>query len=572
MADTKRFGALLVAAASCIGLAAMAAESQHKDMNITGEMQFDAVTRRGTTTFNRAEGGRNASADFGGGTNRNAYTNDESSLIQQKVYLNFGFDLTTNSKAFVQIGGRGLAGDNQDTTNAGAGVVQNGDSSITARIRQAYVELHEVFLPELGLKLGMQDVVMGLDRGDNNHFVMYTPGWGKHYQIRDGGRVERSYSTRSRNIRTGANNAPAAGAHTVGGTSTAANGFDDVGWNDVGTFAWFVTWNQKDMFSANLFYVKLEEEGTGFNDSYLWGTDVKVPLKMINDKSMLMGHLFNVKDSSFAQAEIGSAATGTATADANQSGSGTNFWQYGLGGSITVQDNFEFYAEGAWQDGSFADSFDYVGVLNTGYDEGKEKRQDAYAYYFGASAKIPGAADFKPTVDVSWWSYSGDDIQDDNKNNGFINYGDNKSTMVVEDNDYGIGLSNNYNVWRLKGSVDFDGLLKKGRKTPFTMSYHAFDVNADRVRGTLVPSTARPNGDINPSRLGSEFDISLAHEYSENVTFKVAYGIFWPGMYVRENANLGMSGDGANTAAGMPAGAGDGSAAEVMMFTTSVKF
>lgn len=553
MADMKPFGALLIAAAACVGATAFAAEQQHNAINITGEMQFDAVNREGTTTFTQAEQGFNPSADQATSPG-NDLTRDESSLISTKVYLNFGFDLSTNAKAFVQLGGRGIGGNNADNTNSGASAANGGgDSNINVLIRQAYVELKEVLVPGLGLKLGIQDMVKGLDRGDGNHFVMYSPGWGKHFQVRDAGKVERSFSTRARG-----QNVPAA----------TSNGFDDLNWTDTGAFAWVATWEQKDLMSGDLFYVALENDGQGDHGGYLWGAEARMPLKMVNDKSLFTVHAFNVRDNSHSQSE---------QALATKPGTGLDFWQYGFGADLHLQDAFELYGEAAWQNGTFEKNYSFVNGSPT--DQGIEKRQNAYAYYLGAKVMVPGAADFKPALDLQYASFSGDDNQHDEKNTGFINYGDNKSSIVVEENEYGIGLSNNYNVWRLKGSVDLAGLgsMSKGRKTPFTVSYHMFDVNESKIGSNLSPTTANATakGEVSPDGLGEELDFTLAHEYSENVTFKLGYGIFFPGMYIRENANLSPQRSTAGTQSTLGAQsvlAGDGNAASVMIFTTSVKF
>ncbi|GEM_PF-5005333 len=572
MADTKRFGALLVAAAVCAGLSAAYAEGKGGTVSITGEMEITAASRKGTTSFTSGQNrvAALAPADASRATNSpEVRNNDETSLTQTKVYLNFGFDLTQNARVFVQLGGRGLAGNNvaANTTNTqtNAGGSQSGDSSFETRVRQAYVELHEVLVHELGLRFGIQDMVMGLDRGDGNHFVMDSRGWGKHFQFRDGGRLENSYSTRRRQGQT-----PAA--------ATAAS-FDDVQVNDGGTFAWVATWDQKDMFSANLFWVTLENTGNGVqNGSYIVGVDLKAPLKMVNDKSVVTAHLFNVKDDSFVQLPLTQGAAGT------KIGSGANFWQYGLGADMFVTSAFEAYGEFALQHGKFADNWDGV-QPSVGVDIGQEKEQDAYAYYVGGKFMVPGAASFKPSVDVSYWSFSGDDDQNDNKNSGFINYGDNKSSMVLEENEYGIGLSNNYNALRIKGTLDLVGTgMTRGHSTPVSISYHNFMVNASRIRGTFantgdVAVGSNRNADLNADGLGEEWDFSIAHEYSENVTFKLGYGMFRPGMYIRENANLSVSdvtgGAGPNSAVpvlGTPGLSGDGAMATVLTFTTSVKF
>lgn len=574
MADTKHFGALLVAAAACAGLSAAYAEGKGGSVNIGGEMQIDAVSRKGTTSFTSGHNRVAALApgDVANLNNSTGRNSDESDLIQTKVYLNFGFDMTQNAKVFVQLGGRGISGNNvgENTTAPGtnAGTAQAGDSSFNTQVKQAYVELHEFLTPDLSAKFGIQDMVMGLDRGDGNHFVMDSRGWGKHFQFRDGGRVERSYSTRVRNGQ--------ALPGPAGATSLATSGFNDLSVNGGTPFAWVMTYAQKDMFSVDMFWVKLEETGNGIQeDSYLWGFNGKLPLKaMVNDKSFMTGHLINVKDDSFVQAPI-TAAT--------KLGSGSNFWQYGLGADMHFG-QFEGYGEFSIQDGKFSDHFNGVQPAPGGVDVGQEKNQEAYAYYLGVKAMVPGADKFKPSVDVSYWSFSGDDDQNDSRNSGFINYGDNKSSMVLEDGEYGIGLSNNYNALRLKGTLDLVGTgMTRGHSTPVSVTYHNFGVNATRIRGIFAngaqggPAGAGAITDLNPSGLGEEWDFSIAHEYSENVTFKLGAGMFRPGMYIRENAILSVSdvtnSNGAVPVLGAPGNqAGDGAMATVMTFTTSVKF
>lgn len=562
MSDMKRLGAMLVATAAGFGLTAWGAEQDHAKINITGELAIDAVSRKNTTTFNSAESWTNPGVNV---TNfANTKQNDASDLIQTKVYLNFGVDLNTNSRVFIQMGGKNTAGNNTGVAaNPNTGMAYGtpgGDSSFNARIRQAYLEMNEVLVSGMGIRFGIQDMVKGIDRGDANHFVMYSPGWGKHFQIRNAGRVERSYSTRGRTQNLPANN---------------ALGFDDLNTTDGGTFAWVVTYDVKDIGSAELFYVKLEEAGNDYaNDSYIWGVDGRMPLKNVSEGSVATAHLFNVRDDSILQQEV---------AVTDRPGSGTDFWQFGLGTDLFFGDRqIEFYGEVAFQQGAFTNGYN---TTTPGWDQGMEKRQKAYAYYLGGKYQIPGAADFKPALDVSYWSFSGDDNQHDENNTGFVNYGDNKSSMVVEENEYGIGLNNNYNVWRFKGSVDLDGVLKKGRKTPLALSYHSFNVNEEDIDSAYGPTTGTGAGaglgggkTLKPSHLGDEFDITLSHDYSENVTFKLGAGWFFPGSYVRENANLGVwqvasAGGSTVPALGTPGlSHGDGSPAKVMTFTTSVKF
>ena len=553
MADTKRFGALLGAAAVCVGLSAAYAADGKNAFNITGEMQFDAVSRQGTTSFSSGQNFTSATADDtrGGGVTHA----DESDLTGQKVYLNFSLDMANNAKVFVQLGGRGYAGFNGDNTSNTVTANGGGDSSFNARVRQAYLEMHEVWMKQLGLKFGMQDMVMGLDRGDQNHFVMYSPSWGKHFQIRDGGRVENSFSTRRRQ-----------GAAAL---PNSVLGFDDINTTDGGTFAWMMTFDHEQMFSASLFYVTLENDGQGLDDGHLWGAEARIPVKMggMGDKSLVTAHMFNVKDNSFVALPN--------TVAARPWNGGTDFWQYGLGADLFFQDAFEGYGEFAIQKGTFDQGVNtdtLPNISGSSADIGQEKRQNAYAYYLGAKVNVPGAAEFKPSLDVSFWEFSGDDNQNDANNSGFINYGDNKSTLVVEENEYGIGLSNNYSVWRFKASVDLAGMgFTQKKSTPLTVSYHDFEVTRDRVRGTLAANNGA--GDINPGSLGREVDLTLAHEYSENVTFKLGYGVFMPGMYVRENANMSVPQVLAVSAIGTPgAGAADGANASVLVFTTSVKF
>ena len=172
---------------------------------------------------------------------------------------------------------------------------------------------------------------------------------------------------------------------------------------------------------------------------------------------------------------------------------------------------------------------------------GYEEDLDASAYYLGVSwMPAAGLEQYELNIQAQIGHYSGDDSDTDDEEETYWNYGDNDQTMVVEGNDYGFGLSANYDVIRFTGSVRLDPLLSEaGLSLPgewrLDAGFHTFSLAEDSI------SVANASNGIKHTEddLGTEFDWSITWQYSDNLSFTYGFGSWSPGDAVQDINDLG---------------------------------
>jgi len=180
----------------------------------------------------------------------------------------------------------------------------------------------------------------------------------------------------------------------------------------------------------------------------------------------------------------------------------------------------EVYMEAYGQIGEFYEDFkrplpgdDYYWLSS----QNKTIEQQAFAGYGGIrytyipSSKEKGYAGWRPFFDISYWWISGDKNPHDTKNQDFIAYEDIDSTLVMEEDRYGLDLDTNY--WALKLSAGYN----PHKNVEFSVLYALFQRARDY--------TAK-------DKIGNEVDIVIKWHYTVALTFRFGIGVVWDSSYL----------------------------------------
>lgn len=484
-------------------------------LTITADLDFITVARENLADFSddRVLTSRTT------GTKSNAVGatglfGDSETATWTQLGLNFHGDLGSDAYMAVQVSANDINARSygaQDGRATNTGSTFNGQSEFELELRQAYAHLDNFLVDRLSLRLGIQELNYGLDRGNGTHFLLATGDLGHRFQFRNGGNVDYAFNA----TKTGG--AAAVGAVDFMHTNERANP----------GFGWKFSYGQEQgdtAWNVDAVWTLLEETGTDNDDEDLLGFYGTYGFEMTGkEKSLITAHFVRYADKNIVTEEDGNVGT-------TDRGYGSEFWGWGAGAQVRWE-NVEVFGEFDLQTGDFNED------AQGGSAAGIEEDQDASAWYIGGKYTFKDMmADMTPWVETSLWSYSGDDDNTDDKNEAYINYGSVKESMIVEDNQFGMGLSNNYFAWRLKGGISFDANAGpvKGEKS-IEIGYHMFTVNED----TISAANSVTGAQLTEDDLGDEWDIKLRWGYSENISFSLGYAWFNPGSYISDNVQLG---------------------------------
>jgi len=201
-------------------------------------------------------------------------------------------------------------------------------------------------------------------------------------------------------------------------------------------------------------------------------------------------------------------------------------WNVGFGfdyqfGSHPDKHLFEIYGEGLfqWGEHSYNQKMPFSPI--------KDQHHLAYGGYLGFKWSLE-AVETKPFIDVSVWYLSGDDNDPHRKkNNDLITYEDIDSTLIIEDNNYGLDIDSNYWAVKFKTGLTLTPITKEEMRLDLIYA-HFQAVDAD-------PKSSK--------RIGDEIDIRLTWEYSPDLIFSVAAGYLFNAYYLEDHFNqLGARG------------------------------
>lgn len=126
---------------------------------------------------------------------------------------------------------------------------------------------------------------------------------------------------------------------------------------------------------------------------------------------------------------------------------------------------------------------------------------------------------WKPYIDVSAWYVSGDDDDPNaNTNHDLVTYESINSTLIMEENDYGLDVDSNYWAVKIQGGISLFPLA--GEELRLDILYAHFE--------TIDSPPHRTH------RLGEEIDVRLLWEYTSDLKFSVATGVLWDSQYFEE--------------------------------------
>ncbi|MBI5359302.1 MAG: hypothetical protein HZA48_01830 [Planctomycetes bacterium] len=187
---------------------------------------------------------------------------------------------------------------------------------------------------------------------------------------------------------------------------------------------------------------------------------------------------------------------------------------YTLGGGIDYfWNDLEFYSEGYLQGGKYGEL------------AGEGIEQDAYAYYFGSRFKFSKFLNFY--LDASYWTLSGDngDLSGaDMTNRDFVSYEGVNTTMIMEDNLFGLDIDSNYDALKLEFGIS--GRLKNKLRDDFKLAllYGSFRLAAVPERAGLADGA--PDWEFGNS-LGNEVDLVFMWRYRPSFIISTGFGAVW---------------------------------------------
>ncbi|MBI4229488.1 MAG: hypothetical protein HY608_01505, partial [Planctomycetes bacterium] len=498
------YAAMLLALGWGVAGADLPMENRHESFVLSGEIQIDSVYRNNQVDFSddrrvttgslgTPRGAKAANDTVGNVDDENSFTNIE-------VTLSAYFALTENVSASVQLEGTHVTGADADGGYRGVDSDRdlNEQVEFNLHVEQAYIDVKDFFYEQLSWRIGQQDLVYGLSRDGKNEFLMNSSELGGRFVIRNGGVLDQAWSS----------SAGTGGVADIGET-------DDLDVNRE-AFAYKWTWNQEDQnWSADLFIAKLEEGIMSHTDHDMYALHVTVnPELGLTDKpTTVIGHLRNIRRKINSGGPLGLSEL-TEEAGDGADGRGMDFWSWGAGAQVYVLPELSLYGEFDVQAGDF--NTDVTSAAGT------EEDLSANAWYIGGRYDLTGGMEeLGIYVEGQIGLYSGDSSATDDEEETYVNYGDNDLSMVVEENDYGYGLSANYEVFRIMGGFNVGKVLGDlGLELPgewkLDGSWHWFTLNEDQILGANNSKNFGTNTDEDD--LGSEFDLNLSWKYSDNLS------------------------------------------------------
>ena len=194
-----------------------------------------------------------------------------------------------------------------------------------------------------------------------------------------------------------------------------------------------------------------------------------------------------------------------------QGDSNTPIWTLGAGIDYTLTSDpdsytLELYGEVLFQFGEY-DRRNLPPAFTV-----KDQDHLALGGYAGFRMQYRGSP-WQPYLDASYWYISGDD--DDptsDRNRDLVTFENIDSTLILEDNDYGLDVDSNYWAIKIKSGISLAPI--------FTDE----DIRLEVLYGYFRTADA-PSG--RSRRLGEEIDIRFTWEYSSDLIFSVASGFLW---------------------------------------------
>ncbi|MFH1226377.1 MAG: hypothetical protein V1701_00560 [Planctomycetota bacterium] len=213
-------------------------------------------------------------------------------------------------------------------------------------------------------------------------------------------------------------------------------------------------------------------------------------------------------------------ATATVSKTFNE-GTKLDIQTIGVGGNyFGAMPDLELYGEYYTQSGDFA----------TGID------QSSSAYRLGGKYDIKNPA-LKPYIDVSYWYLSGGGTTTKNKN--FMSYENVQSTLILEDNIWGLDIDSNYKVLKMEAGLTQQlDIEKDGTPEPLDVKliFGTFSLVADPATKTAGQTVSK--------NLGTEIDVVATLHFNKNLSFTLGYAKLTGGDFFTSTGGYGVKSSG----------------------------
>jgi len=180
----------------------------------------------------------------------------------------------------------------------------------------------------------------------------------------------------------------------------------------------------------------------------------------------------------------------------------SSLWTYGGGGHLeTASRDFRIYGEAYGQFGKYQNNLSGFGDIT---------QSRSFGAFGGLRYHIGGQGEMRPWFDVSYWEISGDDRGNDDENGNFVSLEGNNSTIVVEDNYYGLDIDTNYRA--IKGKTGMN--LTNDWSLEALYAFFEFQDNSNGLAGN---NTTR-------DKLGEEIDVNVNFRATDYLSFRLGSG------------------------------------------------
>ncbi|MEK7867026.1 MAG: hypothetical protein AAB434_10115, partial [Planctomycetota bacterium] len=127
----------------------------------------------------------------------------------------------------------------------------------------------------------------------------------------------------------------------------------------------------------------------------------------------------------------------------------------------------------------------------------------------------------------------GDHDDDDDENADFVSYEDNDSLMIIEDNLYGLDVDSNY--WKAQFNAGIALCLQHEKDLTISLTYAYVENVTDPDRLDLADGA---EGFSQAEPLGHEVDVKFLWQYSDSLTFDLAWAGLFEGEFWSSNGSV----------------------------------
>jgi hypothetical protein len=365
-----------------------------------------------------------------------------------------------------------------------------GGLNINPSVTQAYIKVSEFFSPKLAMTYGIQDLNLTLRKGEGA-FFMHPAG-----ALTPSAQMPLDLQT----------------AFESAFFFTATSGDRAKGVSEFSGFAFDYGSVKDDNYAVNFFYGKTMETvvaaGAKRNEDLLLGANVSYKLPGENNILKVL------------------------LAQMNNASTNMSIMTFGVGADyFGAMPNLEIYGEVYNQSGTFNNNGNTAAGTPTDVD------QVAMAMRLGAKYDFANNP-MKPWAGFSYWSLSGGDDSFWYKNNSvkytennhFVSYEDSQSTLILEDQTWGLNVNSNYTAIKLEGGIT-TSLTLGGEKSDLDLKllFGTFSLNSAPYVCTAGVDGFMKTADDAIAKakkgLGTEIDIVANLHYTENLSFTLGLGM-----------------------------------------------